>query len=119
RDGAPGPVGWAGGGAARVGGRNGSLVVGDRRDPAAAGAGAAAFDQLVAVTALADAGLYPHDPPEARRAFSSVADVDGPGRAFRSSGVETLVGHLGDGGRLLAFDRTPDASLAVRLGAAL
>ena len=105
--------------AARVGARNVSFVVGDLRDPAAAGAGAAAFDQLVAVTALADAGLYPHDPPEARRAFSSVADVDGPGRAFRSSGVESVVGHLGDGGWLLAFDRTPDASLAVRLGAAL
>ncbi|MCA1845704.1 MAG: hypothetical protein LC792_21420, partial [Actinobacteria bacterium] len=77
------------------------------------------FDQLVAVTALADAGLYPYDPPEARRALSSVADVDGRGLRFRSPGVEALVGRLAGGGSLLAFDRTPDVSQAVRFGAAL
>jgi|SRR5581483_6696601 len=82
-------------------------------------AGGGGFDQLVAVTALADAGLYPHDPPDARRALSSVADVEGPGLAFRSPGVEAAVGRLAPGGSLLAFDRTPDPSQAVRFGAAL
>jgi SAM-dependent methyltransferase len=103
--------------AKRVGAHNVTFALGDLADPAAGfGAG---FDQVVAVTALADAGLYPHDPSEARRAFSSVADVDGPGLAFRSAGVDVLAGRLAPGGTLLAFDRTPDPAQAVRFGAAL
>lgn len=103
--------------AGRLGARNVSFVVGDYLDPAVGGQGD--FDQLVAVTALADAGLYPQNPPEGRDALSSVADVDGPGREFRSAGIDRLVGRLSPGGSLLAFDRTPDASQGVRLGAAL
>ncbi len=102
--------------AKRLSAGNVSFVVGDSVDPAVAGGG---FDQLVAVTALADAGLYPYNPPEARRALSSVADVDGPGLGFRSAGVDALAGRLAAGGSLLAFDRTPDVSQAVRFGAAL
>jgi SAM-dependent methyltransferase len=103
--------------AGRVGVRNVSFVVGDSLDPAVGGLGA--FDQLVAVTALADAGVYPQHPAGSAEALSSVADVDGPGREFRSAGVDRLVGRLSSGGSLLAFDRTPDASQGVRLGAAL
>jgi hypothetical protein len=77
------------------------------------------FDQVVAVTALADAGLYPQDPPAGSDALSSVADVDGPGPEFRSPGADRLVGRLSPGGSLLVLDRTPDPSQAVRLGAAL
>jgi|GEM_PF-4340758 len=95
---------------------NVSFVVGDSADPSVAGGG---FDALVAVTALADAGFYPHDPPDARQALSSVADVDGPGLEFRAAGVEALVGRLAPGGTLLAFDRTPDVAQAVRFGSAL
>jgi SAM-dependent methyltransferase len=102
--------------AKRLGAGNVSFVEGDAVDPAVGGGG---FDQLVAVTALADAGLYPHDPPDARQALSSVADVDGPGLGFRSAGIEALVGRVAPGGSVLAFDRTPDASQAVRFGAAL
>jgi hypothetical protein len=102
--------------ARRVGARNVSFVVGDYLDPAIGGKG---FDQVVAVTALGDAGLYPLDPPDAREALSSVADVDGPGLEYRSAGVEGIAGRLVSGGSLLAFDRTPDPSQAVRLGAAL
>jgi SAM-dependent methyltransferase len=102
--------------AKRVGVRNVSFVAGDFVH---AGAGGGGFDQLVAVTALADAGLYPHDPPDARQALSSVADVDGPGLGYRSPGVDAVVARLTPGGCLLAFDRTPDASQAVRFGAAL
>jgi SAM-dependent methyltransferase len=103
--------------AARIGARNVSFMTGDFLDfdPTAGGG----FDQVVAVTALADAGLYPQDPPEGPDALSSVADVDGPGRDFRSAGVDRLAGRLSPGGSLLAFDRTPDPSQAVRLGAAL
>jgi SAM-dependent methyltransferase len=103
--------------ARRLGARNVSFVAGDFLD---ADAGRAdGFDQLVAVTALADAGLYPADPPGGPEALSSVADVDGPGREFRSAGIDRLVGRLSPGGALLAFDRTPDAAQAVRFGAAL
>ena len=102
--------------AARFGVRNVSFVLGDLLDPPAS---AQDCDQVVAVTALADAGVYPSHPPEGPGAFSSVADVDGPGAAFRSPGLAGLVGHLAPGGALLAFDRTPDASRAVRFGAAL
>jgi SAM-dependent methyltransferase len=103
--------------AARIGVHNVSFITGDFLDfDHAAGGG---FDQVVAVTALADAGLYPQDPPAGSDALSSVADVDGPGPEFRSEGVDRLAGRLSPGGSLLAFDRTPDPSQAVRLGAAL
>jgi SAM-dependent methyltransferase len=106
--------------AGRVGARNVSFVVGDYLDPSAGGDGALGeFDQLVAVTALGEAGLYPQHPPAGPDAFSSMADVDGPGAAFRSPGVERLVERLSPGGSLLVFDRTGDVSQAVRLGAAV
>jgi SAM-dependent methyltransferase len=108
--------------ARRLGAGNVSFVSGDIADPAGAEdfAGAVAgCDQLMAVTAFSDAGFYPHDPPDARQALSSVADVDGPGRAFRSAGVSTVVERVAPGAAVLAFDRTPDPSLAVRFGAAL
>jgi len=44
--------------------------------------------------------------------------VDGPGPEF-AHGRDRLVGRLSPGGSLLVFDRTPDPSQAVRLGAAL
>jgi SAM-dependent methyltransferase len=102
--------------AGRLGVRNVTFVVADYLDPAAGGG---EFDQLVAVAALADAGLYPQNPADAGDALSSVADVDGPGREFRSGGVDQLVGRLAPGGWLLAFERTADVAQAVRLGAAL
>ncbi|HEV7688694.1 MAG TPA: methyltransferase domain-containing protein [Acidimicrobiia bacterium] len=102
--------------AARLGVHNVSFVPGDFLDPAVGGNG---FDQVVAVTALADAGLYPQDPPAGSDALSSVADVDGPGPEFRSPAADRLVGRLSPGGSLLVLDRTPDPSQAVRLGAAL
>jgi SAM-dependent methyltransferase len=102
--------------AGRLGAGNVSFMTGDFLDPAIGGGG---FDQVVAVTALGDAGLYPQDPPAGSDALSSVADVDGPGPEFRSPGVDRLVGRLSPGGSLLVFDRTPDPSQAVRLGAAL
>ena len=102
--------------AGRLGVGNVSFVLGDLADPPRE---LGEFDQLVAVTAMADAGLYPQHPPADREAFSTVADVDGPGAEFRSPGVERLAGCLSPGGSLLAFDRTPDASQAVRFGAAL
>src|SRR5437588_4942671 len=102
--------------AKRVGAGNVSFLVGDHVDPLVGGGG---FDQLVAVTALADAGLYPGDPPEARLTLSSSADVEGPGLAFRSVEVDRLIGRLAPGGSLLAFDRTADVAQAVRFGAAL
>ena len=99
---------------------NVSFVEADFAAPESDGAGVdGRVDQLVAVAALADAGLYPHDPPEARRALSSVADVDGPGVAFRSPGVEAVAASLAPEGTLLAFDRTPGPGQAVRFGAAL
>lgn len=118
-DAVPEALACAGELAGRVGARNVSFVLGDFAAAALRSVGGGGFDQLVAVTALGDAELYPHDPPDARQAFSSVADVDGPGLAFRSPGVEPAVGLLAPGGSLLAFDRTPDAIQAVRFGAAL
>ena len=103
--------------AARLGVRNVSFVVGDYLNPADGPAGP--FDQLVAVTALADAGLYPRVTVEAREALLWVAYVDGCGSAFRSAGMDRLVGRLSPGGWLLAFDRTPEAPQAARLGGAL
>ena len=105
--------------AKRLGAGNVSFAAADFAGPAVGSVGTGGFDQLVAVTALGDAGLYPHDPPDARRALSSVADVDGPGAGFRSPGVDGVVGLLSPGGSLLAFDRTPDAAQAVRFGAGL
>jgi SAM-dependent methyltransferase len=103
--------------AGRLGVRNVSFVDGDFLDSdPIAGDG---FDQVVAVTALADVGLYPQDPPEGSDALSSVADVDGPGPEFRSVAADRLVARLSPGGSLLVLDRTPDPSQAVRLGAAL
>ena len=102
--------------AGRVGARNVSFVVGDYLEPSA---GQGDFDQVVAVTALGEAGLYPQHPPGSPDPFSSVADVDGPGVAFRSPGIERLVERLSPGGSLLVFDRTGDVSQAVRLGAAI
>ncbi len=102
--------------AGRVGARNVSFVVGDYLDSAAEHGD---FDQVVAVTALGEAGLYPQHPPAGPDAFSSVADVDGPGAEFRSPGVDRLVERLSPGGSLLVFDRTGDVSQAMRLGAAL
>ncbi|MCA1845120.1 MAG: class I SAM-dependent methyltransferase [Actinobacteria bacterium] len=104
--------------AGRAGAGNVSFVVGDAFDPEVA-AGTGDVDQLVAVTALADAGIYPQYAPPGPDPFSTVADVDGPGRAFQSPGVAGLAGRLSPGGSLLAFDRTSDASQAVRFGAAL
>ena len=101
---------------ARVGAGNVSFVVDDFVDPSGR---LGEFDQLVAVTALGEAGLYPQHPPAGPDAFSSVADVDGAGRAFRSPGIERLVELVSPGGSLLVFDRTGDVSQAVRLGAAL
>ena len=100
--------------AGRVGAPNVSFVVGDYLDDPAG-----EFDQVVAVTALGEAGLYPQHPPAGPEAFSSVADVDGPGLAFRSPGIERLVSLVSAGGSLLVFDRTGDVSQAVRLGAAV
>jgi SAM-dependent methyltransferase len=117
-DAVPEAVACAEGLAARLGVRNVSFRAGDCREPAGANR-LGGFDQLVAVTALGDAGLYPQHPSRDSDPFSTVADVDGPGAAFRSRGVDNVVGHLSDGGALLAFDRTPDASQAVRFGAAL
>lgn len=101
--------------AGRVGARNVSFVVDDYLD----GDGLGEFDQVVAVTAFGEAGLYPRHPPAGPEAFSSVADVDGPGLAFRSPAVERLVEGLSAGGSLLVFDRTGDVTQAVRLGAAV
>jgi SAM-dependent methyltransferase len=100
----------------KLGVRNVTFEVGDFLDPSVGGGG---FDQLVAVTALGDGGVYPQDPPDARLTVSSVADMDGPGGAFRSPGADRLVGRLAEGATLLAFDRTPDVAQAVRFGAAL
>jgi SAM-dependent methyltransferase len=104
--------------AGRLGAGNVSFVVGDYLDPAtdAALGGTGTCDQLVAVAALADAGLYPLTPPAGA---SSIADVDGPGLDYRSPGIERLVGLAAPGAAVLTLERTPDAGQAVRLGAAL
>jgi len=116
-DAVPEAVACAGELAGRLGARNVSFVVGDYLDAAVGGAGP--VDQLVAVTALADGGLYPQNPPGGAEALSSVSDVDGAGREFRSPGVDRIVERLPPGAAVLVFDRTPDVSQAVRLGAAL
>lgn len=104
--------------ARRLGAGNVSFVVGDFLDPATDTAlgGTGTFDQVVAVAALADAGLYPLTPPPG---LSSVTDVDGPGLEFRSPGIERIVGLVAPGGTVVTLERTPDVTQAVRLGAAL
>jgi SAM-dependent methyltransferase len=107
--------------AGRLGVGNVSFVVDDYTDPVGELGELGEFDQVVAVTALGEAGLYPRDLPAGTgpEAFSSVADVDGPAAEFRSPGVERLVERLSPAGWLLVFDRTGAASQAARLGAAL
>ncbi|HLF40940.1 MAG TPA: class I SAM-dependent methyltransferase, partial [Acidimicrobiia bacterium] len=100
--------------ARRVGAANATFVVGDCAAPPPG----REFDQIVAVTALGDAGLYPADRP-GRDPFSAVTEVDGPGRDFTSPGIAALAERLGAGGSFLVFDRTPYAPQAVWLGAAL
>jgi len=102
--------------AARLGAGNVSFVVDDVVDPSGA---LGEFDQVVAVTALGEAGLYPQHPPAGPDPFSTVADVDGPAATFRSPGIDRVVGCLSPAGSLLVFDRTGDVSQAARLGAAL
>ena len=103
--------------AGRLGARNVSFAVGDYADDSASELGE--FDQVVAVTAFGEAGLYPQHLPSGPDAFSSVADVDGPGLAFNSPGIERVASLLSSRGSLLVFDRTGAASQAVRLGAAV
>jgi SAM-dependent methyltransferase len=76
-------------------------------------------DQIVAVTALGDGGLYPQRRAGDEELFSFAVDVSGPGQQFRSAVLDALVRRLAPGGWFLAFDRTPFPSQAVRLGAAL
>ncbi len=104
--------------ARRVGAGNASFLVADFTAPGSGPLGAE-FDQLVAVTALGDGGVYPEDLPGSEDPFSSVAEVDGAGREFTSPVTPVLARRLQPGGWLLAFDRTPHAAQAVRLGAAL
>ncbi|MGH9000268.1 MAG: methyltransferase domain-containing protein [Acidimicrobiia bacterium] len=104
--------------ARRVGADNVSFVAADFTAPSASGPLGGGFDQVVAVTALGDAGLYPKR-RAAQDPFSSMAEVDGPGRDYRSAGVSALVERAAAGAWVLAFDRTPDAPQALWLGAAL
>ena len=104
--------------AGRLGARNVRFVAADAFDPAAS-AELGEFDQVVAVTAFGETGLYPQHLPESPDPFSLMADVDGPGLAFRSPGVENIVSRLSADGSLLVFDRTGAAAQAVRLGAAM
>ncbi|MGH9039919.1 MAG: methyltransferase domain-containing protein [Acidimicrobiia bacterium] len=76
------------------------------------------FDQLVAVTALGDGGVYPQDLASGDP-FSSVAGVEGPAQKFTSPALAGLVDCLAPGGHALIFDRTPYALQAMWLGAAL
>lgn len=104
--------------ARRVGAANASFVAADFTAPGPGPTGAG-FDQLVAVTALGDGGIYPQDRVEEGDPFSSVAEVDGPGQEFESPALAVLAGRLAPAGRFLAFDRTPYAAQALWLGAAL
>jgi SAM-dependent methyltransferase len=104
--------------ALRVGAGNVSFVVADFTASGSDPPGGD-FDQLMAVTALGDGGVYPQDRLDDEDPFSSVAEVDGPGQAFTSPGVPALAGRIAPGGQVLVFDRTPYATQAVRLGAAL
>jgi SAM-dependent methyltransferase len=104
--------------ARRVGAGNVSFVVADFAGPQSGPPGGE-FDQLIAVTALGDGGVYPQDRGDEGDPFSSVAEVDGPAQNFTSPAVAALAERLSPGGRFLAFDRTPYAAQAVWLGAAL
>jgi SAM-dependent methyltransferase len=104
--------------AGRVGAQNASFAVADFAD-LPSGDFAGDFDQLVAVTALGDGGVYPQDRVDEADPFSSVAEVDGPGRKFTAPALAGLVERLAVGGRLLVFDRTPYAAQAAWLGSAL
>lgn len=104
--------------AGRVGAGNVAFRVADYAAPAPAVPGDH-FDQLVAVTALGDAGLYPQRRAGDENPFSSVAEIDGGGQRFVSPGVAALTERLSRGGWFLAFDRTPYAAQAVWFGAAL
>ena len=102
--------------AGRVGAGNATFEVADF---GAAGPSETGFDQVVAVTALGDAGAYPQEVVEGGDPFSSVAEVDGPGGEYASPAVVALAGSLAPGGRMLVFDRTPYAAQAMWLGSAL
>jgi len=104
--------------ARRVGAGNASFAVADYTAPPAAPPGGE-FDQLVAVTALGDGGVYPQHRPDDADPFSSVAGIDGPGQKFAAPALTALAQRLSRGGRCLVFDRTPYAAQAVWLGAAL
>ena len=104
--------------ARRVGADNAAFAVADFAGPGPEAAGDG-FDQVVAVTALGDGGVYPQERVEAADPFSSVAEVDGPGRDFASPALAGLVARLAPGGHLLVFDRTPYAVQAAWLGSAL
>ncbi|MGH9038172.1 MAG: class I SAM-dependent methyltransferase [Acidimicrobiia bacterium] len=104
--------------ARRICAGNASFVVADFTAPVSRPPGGE-FDQLVAVTALGDGGVYPSELPNGADPFSSVAEVDGPGQEFTTPAIPALAGRLAPGGSFLAFDRTPYAAQAVRLGAAL
>ncbi|MGH8972243.1 MAG: class I SAM-dependent methyltransferase [Acidimicrobiia bacterium] len=95
----------------KVGAGNASFVVADLAAPPDE-----EFDQVVAVTALGDAGVYPH---EGGDPFSSVAEVNGPGREFTSPAVAALAERLSPEGHVLVFDRTPYAVQGMWLGSAL
>ncbi len=97
--------------ARKVGAGNATFEVADLAAPGGDG-----FDQVVAVSALGDAGAYPH---EGGHPFSSVAEVDGRGREFTTPAVAALAARVVPGGHLLVFDRTPYAVQAMWLGAAL
>ena len=107
--------------ARRVGAGNATFVVADATAPAGQADDALPDepDQIVAVTALGDSGLYPQRLGPGENPFSSVAEVDGPAQEFRSPGLERLASRLRPGGAFLALDRTPYAVQAVWLGAAL
>lgn len=104
--------------ARRVGADNVSFVAADYTAQLPAPPGGE-FDQLVAVTALGDGGMYPQRRLHDEDPFSSVADVDGPAQEFTAPAVAALTERLSQGGRFLVFDRTPEAAQAVWLGAAL
>ena len=107
--------------ARRVGAGNATFLVADATDPMGGPDEAlpGELDQIVAVTALGDSGLYPQRLGPGANPFSSDAEVDGPAQEFRSPGLERLAGTLRPGGAFLVFDRTPYAVQAVWLGAAL
>ena len=117
-DAVPEAVGCARELAGRVGAENASFAVADFADLAGRDL-AGDFDQLVAVTALGDGGVYPQDRVDDAEPFSSVAEVDGRARDFTAPSLTALAGRLAPGGPFLVFDRTPYAAQAAWLGSAL